>query len=237
MAPDRFGIRARLERRRRRWRIALTVVVAAVVIAGGWAVWGSPLLSVDTVTVAGHEHVDRERIKEAAEVPLGTPIFQMDLDSIAEGVESLLPVASADVSRQLPRTIEIRVQEREAVAWVLKGSTPWAVDAGGTVYRALKSRPKHLPELDVDLKDDRARGAAAQVAADLVAADDDLLAQVRTVSARSKDSVELDLSKGRRVVWGSVDEAEHKVATLTALLQIDAQRYDVSAPERPTTGK
>jgi cell division protein FtsQ len=37
------------------------------------------------------------------------------------------------------------------------------------------------------------------------------------------------------VVWGSAEQNEEKAVVLRPLLKVDAERYDVSAPELPTT--
>ena len=67
--------------------------------------------------------------------------------------------------------------------------------------------------------------------------DDDpaLRKQMQAVSAATKDSIQLNLTKGRTVVWGSRADSSHKLTVLKALLRIKADRYDVSAPDQPTT--
>ncbi len=56
-----------------------------------------------------------------------------------------------------------------------------------------------------------------------------------SISASTKDSIILDLTKGRTVTWGSAGNAERKLTVLNSLLQISAKEYDVSAPDQPTT--
>ena len=55
------------------------------------------------------------------------------------------------------------------------------------------------------------------------------------VVARSRDDVVLSLRGGALVQWGSAEQAEAKIAVLTALLPLKASYYDVSAPDLPTT--
>lgn len=232
---DRFTEKLRQQKRRRMWRIVAVVLAVVLVLAGVWAVWFSSLLEIRGVDVSGTEHVPVERVVRAAEVPLGTPLPRLDAEAIAERVGELAPVESVRVERDLPHTVRIIVTERNAVAWIDRSGTPWAVDAGGVVYRPLNSRPSHLPELDVDDEDRRVLGAVARVAADIADGDATLLRQTDTIRAETRDSIELDLSKDRTVVWGSAEQAEAKLSVLGPLLQISARSYDVSAPERPTT--
>lgn len=230
---DRFAEKVRQQRRRRWRRIALgalAVVLAGVVV---WAVWFSSLLEVRAVTVVGTEHLTVERVKRVAQVPLATPLPRIDTEAIEERVAELPPVESVTVERDLPHGVRITVTERTAVAWIERDSTPWAVDATGVVYRPLNSEPDHIPQLSIDADDRREVVAAARVAADL--ADSSLARQVQSISAESRDSIELDLTKGRTVVWGSAQDSAAKLDVLEPLLRIDARVYDVSAPERPTT--
>lgn len=234
---DRFTEKLRQKRRRSRWRIAAVVAVVLALAAGVWAVWFSSLLETRDVAISGTDHLQTTRVMRTAEVPLGTPLLRVDTDAIAARVSELKPVESVKVERDLPHTIRVVVTERAAVAWIDRTGTPWAVDASGVVYRPLNSRPAHLPALDVDPDDRRVVAATARVAADIAAGDRTLLGDIDAISAETRDSIELDLSKGRTVVWGSAEDAQAKLAVLTPLLQIKARSYDVSAPERPTTLK
>ncbi len=69
----------------------------------------------------------------------------------------------------------------------------------------------------------------------LLALPPEVLAQVESISARTRDDVTLTLSgSGQRVVWGSASNSDRKAAILAALLARFAGsgpgEYDVSAP-------
>jgi len=232
---DRFTEKLRRQRRRTRLRIAGVVLAVVLLLTAAWAVWFSSLLEIRDVQVTGTDHVPVERVIRTAEVPMGTPLPRLDTEAVAERVGELLPVESVTVERDLPHGVRIAVTERSAVAWIDRTGTPWAVDASGVVYRPLNSKPSHLPELEVDADDRRVLAAVARVAADIAEGDEQLLRDTDTIRAETRDSIELDLTKGRTVVWGSAEQAEEKVAVLQPLLEIEASSYDVSAPERPTT--
>lgn len=232
---DRFTQRIE-DRRRRRNRLIVGSFLGLVLIGiGAWVVLASPWLTVRDIKVHGVEFLTGDEVVKAADVPGDVPLVRVDTEQIAKRVQELSPVATVDVERQLPRTLTIRVTERDAVAWTINRGARWAVDADGVVYRRLAKQPKHLPELRVDLDDSRALKAAAAVAGSLAEQKPKFAKNVRVVRAETKDSVQLDLKDGRLVIWGSADDAEQKVASLEALLPIRARRYDVSAPQRPTT--
>ena len=70
---------------------------------------------------------------------------------------------------------------------------------------------------------------------------EDLRDQVRAASGSSIDSIELELSSGKMVMWGNSEQPEKKAQVLKALLGLDEtaaeqiSEYDVSAPDFPVT--
>lgn len=235
MARDRFSERV-AQRKRRRWNWVISLLVLALLLAAiGWAAWSTSWLAAKDVRVVGIKHLAAEDVVAAAEVPMGTSLLQIDREPINERVAELRIVDEVSTSREFPNTIVITVTERQAVAWLRRGSTPWAVDANGVDYRALNSRPSHLPELKAKRSDRRSMAATAQVATELAQSDADIFRRVKSISARSRDSIELTLKSGKTVAWGDAELTEQKARTLAALLTVSARHYDVSAPERPTT--
>jgi cell division protein FtsQ len=59
--------------------------------------------------------------------------------------------------------------------------------------------------------------------------------RVDTVEVASVDEIQLVLSNGRRVFWGSAEQSDQKAEVLAVLLERPGQQIDVSVPGRPTT--
>ena len=81
------------------------------------------------------------------------------------------------------------------------------IDRHGVDYRSYSSAPKSLLEAKIAATEPRDRQQASEavgVVVELIAGSDPALRQqIQSVSAASKDSIELDLTDGRTVVWGS----------------------------------
>ena len=232
---DRFSQKLQQQRRKTRWRMAAVVAGLVLIGLGVWLVFYSSVLAIDEVEVSGTKYLTPEQVTQAAEVPMGKPLVRLEVEKVVDRGEELLIVKSATVDRKLPHSVLISVTERNAVAWLEVDGEPWAVDGSGVVYRQLANRPGHIPELKVDARDRRTVAAAAAVAADVMGDGSILAQQVQAISAQSRDSIELDLTEGRTVFWGSRQDSATKLTVLEALLKTDARVYDVSAPERPTT--
>jgi cell division protein FtsQ len=232
-AQQRFARRQRLVR----WRGWLPWAVGGlVVVLGGTAVWlfyFSSALAVSGVRVNGLDTVPLVTITQAAEVPLGEPLVKIDLSAIANRVRAVPAVADAQVTRAWPHQLVILVTERVPVVVVTDGSQFELVDATGTSFRSVPTRPARLPEAlvvgprrDVTIRSVVTASAALPVA---------LRAEVGSISATSPDSITLNLSSGVKVVWGSADDSGRKAEVLTVLMHRKAKVYDVSAPDLPVT--
>lgn len=239
MTTDRFLERSRIERRRRWKRIGIAVLAAAIASLLVWLIWFSSVLAVRGVEIAGRTTLKEGQVMGVAQVPVGRPLARVDLAAIEGRVAALPRVDTVEVSRSWPRTVSISIVERRAVVWMSVAGRIRGIDRHGVDYRSYSSAPKSLLEARIAATEPRDRQQASEavgVVVELIAGSDPALRQqIQSVSAASKDSIELDLTDGRTVVWGSRADGERKLAVLRSLLTIKASHYDISAPERPTT--
>lgn len=142
-------------------------------------------------------------------------------------------MATADVSRSWPNTIEIAVTERTPVAYFNSGDALHLVDGGGVVFKVVKDKPAALPEIKLPKvgPEDPLTRAVTGVLASLP---QQLRTQVVAVGAATPGSVELTLASGKTVRWGDASQGDRKAKVIAALLTREGKIYDVSAPELPT---
>jgi len=239
VSRDPFSERVRSERRRRWTRIAIAFLAVAAAVALVWLIWFSSVLAVKDVAVTGRTTLKESQVLRAARVPTGRPLARVDVGAIERRISGLNRVETVEVSRSWPHTVSIEVVERVSVVWSTINGRIRGIDRNGIAYRAYSSAPKDLLEATIDIADTSDRLQTSQAVAEVILLitdrDPALRQQITSVSAGSKDSIELDLKKGRTVVWGSSDDGERKLVVLEPLLRIGATRYDVSAPDQPTT--
>lgn len=218
---------ARRPARRRRVGPRARVAIAAVIATAlGWLVLASPVLAVREVSVVGATGRAAEEVAAAAQAPMGEPIARVDTGLLASRVLALPWVASVEVRRGYPSALVIAVTERVPVARLASGGF---VDASGMAFSPTGAEPEGLPVID-------ATGVGQEAAARVIASLPPSLApRVVRASASTRDDVELELRSGSVVRWGSAEEPAFKAQVLEALLGRRAERYDVSAPELPTT--
>ncbi len=229
--------RAGLWRKVRRW--LLVALALGLVGTGIWLVWFSTVLVAKNVAVEGMTTMSAASIRDEADVPLGIQLARLDTVAIETRVARMERIDQVDVRRRWPNTVLVSVRERVPVGWVLSNDVIRYVDRNGIDFRTVSRAPDNLLEIRIDTVDPLVRQQALESVTGVITylRDDarDLFAQIRYVEAETQDSVELRLTEGRTVVWGSAERNEDKVAVLRPLLKVGAERYDVSAPELPTT--
>lgn len=231
--------RRRFARRqwRRRWlawrRVLAVLTVVAVIGAAVWTVWFSTLLSVRSVEVTGTSMLKPAQVRRAAGVELGEPLVSVDLEAVRVRVAALAPVERVEVSRKWPDQVLVEITERTPVAVIDFGGTLRGLDKDGVVFREYRSAPAGLPRVTTPsgTSVDALREAAKVVAA----LPPELTRIVDHVEVRTVDQINLALTDGRTVVWGSAAESAQKAEVLRALLRHQAKTYDVSVPGQPTT--
>lgn len=216
------------------WKHVVGLLLLVGVVAGAvWLVYFSSYLAVEGVEIDGAHQLRPEQIRAAAAVPDGRPLARVDLDRIRSRVEAMAPVRSADVSRQWPDQVLIRIEERRVIAVVEFAGRLRGMDADGVVFKDFTKAPPDLPlvEASGQIGSDALHEAALVVTA-LPA---DLARRVDHVRVGTVDKIALVLRDDREVLWGSAEQSEEKAKVLDALLHHPAQRYDVSVPGQPTT--
>jgi cell division protein FtsQ len=226
----------RFTRRTRRRRLGALVVVGALGLVAGLIATAifSPILALREIRVDGTVRVDATAIRDAVSGQLGTPLALLDEGRIRSELAEFTSIRSYVTELVPPGTLVIHIVERTPLGVVASSSGFDVVDAAGVVLESSPSRPEGLPVLQIDEQGPAGTGFAA-MAEVLVALPAEVLVQVDSIAARTRDDVTLTLTgRDQRVVWGSASDSDRKALVLAALLGQFATagpgEYDVSAP-------
>lgn len=204
----------------------------------GWLLWGSPVLSVRSVSVDGVSTLSAEQVRETAGIEPGTPLLRVDVSSARDRVARLPQVHSVEVARGWPSTVVITVVERRPVALVGTPGSRSLVDASGVLFDTVTGDPPAgVVPLDVADPGPEDPPTMAALGA-LTALPPEVRVQVGGARATSAEDVTLTLTDGTVVRWGTAEETPEKAAALAAVLvQIEAGTLgpagtiDVSTPD------
>lgn len=216
------------------WRYVIgSVLLVVLAVTGVWLVFFSSTLTVKHVDVQGESLLSQQQILDAAGVPAGAHLVQLDLGALRTRVAGLAAVRRVDVSREWPDGVLIKVTERRPVAVVQLGGRYQAMDDQGVLFRTYQRPPPGLPRVvSTATVGSQALAEAARVIASLPSG---LAARVDHVGVRGIDQVTLTMRSGATVLWGSDAQSALKAEVLVRLLAQPGHTYDVSVPGQPVT--
>ena len=212
------------EHGRRRLRILLIGVCAALVGAGVWGLTLTPAMDVDRITISGNGAERTDEILKTAQMRTGLPMVLLDMDKMEQAVSALPWVKSARVRRDWPATVRIDVVPRVPAAVIpADGGRTALIDASGYVigWAASTSAEAALPHLSVPFDGSlggihTAADGPLAVAAAMPA---DLRAWVRTVTVDpAGEELGLELRGGAAVMLGEAVLLDDKMSAVRALL-------------------
>ena len=229
--------RTGLSRYRRRRLLALGLLVvlllAAAVVGGRSVLLHAARFRVSQIAVTGATQVDPSLIRAASGIQLGGPLLAVRADEVRQRLTAIPLLASVEVARDWPGTVQLTVTERTPVALASSATGPALVDSTGLPYQLAPKPAPRLPRLAADrvAPDDPATEAGLAV---LAALSPEVRDKLQVVEADGPGEVTLRLAGGKQVRWGSPDASARKAAVLAVLLTQPGTVYDVTAPDLPT---
>lgn len=223
-------IRRQAQLLRRKRRVVGAGIVAVVLLALVWLVGWSPVFVVRQVLVHGTSLASVQQVEDAADVPLGTPLAQLDTAALARRVEGLPVVASAQASRAWPSSAVIDVTERSIVYQRADAQGYQWIDAHGVIFQVSSAR-QQVPVANLPSTGDRQ--LLADVATVVMALPGDVRSRVQSLQASSRNNILVVLDHDQSIFWGGAQQSDLKASLLPTLLAQQGSVIDVSAPSNP----
>ena len=206
----------------------LAWLLAVLVVVTWWTLYQSRWFLIQDVKVTGTKRLTVAAVLNQAQVNVGQPLMAANPHTLHERIMMLPVVRQARVERSWPHTLLITISERKPIAAVpAKGKYIW-VDEKGHVAGQSTTLPKNKIVV-------RATPETAAIRAAL-----DVYAGVPkrwkalSFSAKTQDSVQVQLHRGIIVVFGSSEDLSIKVKVAGTLLSKGYKFINVSAPYNPT---
>jgi cell division protein FtsQ len=155
--PEKEGLKE--IRRRLSWvlKTALGLIsVGAVVVLGKTGAkrlfWENPAYAVADLRVSTDGMLTRAQVLELLGLEEGQNIFSVNVERMKATLDELPQVERAEVRRRLPDRVEIRIVERQPIAWVASTADAelgvhgqaYLVDARGYALKTRKVLPEYL---------------------------------------------------------------------------------------------
>ncbi len=243
LAPNQVSQRRRERRRAKRalalrtamwWGMGIVALVALV-----WVVGFSSLLSVREdslqVSVRSGEDLDTDFARSRLLREVGTPLLRVDTGAVADSLMENPQVADATVSRLWPGGLSAELTPRVAVIAVETKDGYQCVAEDGVAVFTTETTPDGLPVVKAG---DAGSATGTQIEEVLTVWADlpiELRQEIASISLQGT-TLGFTLMNGASVIWGDESQTEFKSQVLQLLLsEREAQTYDVSTPNRPST--
>jgi cell division protein FtsQ len=132
------------------WRAAGVAMPVAVALVAAWLLRAPmrhhPYFAVREVALRHHGRLSPERLRQAAGIEPGTSIWDVDVERAKARLEEEPWVRTADVRRELPHRVVIRVREHRPAAIVAVAEpTPalYYVAANGRIFAPVAATDSH----------------------------------------------------------------------------------------------
>lgn len=129
------------------YTVALGLFVA---VLATYAVFQSPLFQLQRIDVVGGERLSGADVLTWTGLSLGQNLFDLDTETIEKELLRHPLVANVTVSRRLPATLQVVVDERKPVALLSVGGGLWAIDAEAIALFESTSLTLTLPLITLD---------------------------------------------------------------------------------------
>lgn len=240
MTGRRPGTDATPHRGRKRLA-AIAAITAAVVTATAVGLTRSPFVHARTIRVHGASHLTRSDVLSMAQIAVGVNVFMLDAGAAERRLEADPWVAEATISKHLPSTLVVDIQERSPVAVIESTGLLRLVANDGTLLNTagpgvalplIASAETTIPELAPAAVRDAARAVAVMAPV--------LRRQVAQVSILADGTLRVDLRGGAPVSFGPAVNLVAKAQALQALLRWASAQgapiasADVRVPSAPT---
>ncbi len=129
-------------------RFVLMVVFFVACLLAGYFFSLSSFFSINTIKVEGNKLVGNDRVIALSGIEKGRNIFKINQQELSQWLRIDPLIANATVSRKLPGTLIINVEERKSVAVIATGQAFIWLDQQGTVItRMVKMNKFDVPLL------------------------------------------------------------------------------------------
>lgn len=232
-------IKVRRDEGRRRLRRLVVLALVMSTVLGGLGVTRSPLLDVDRIAVAGGARTPAADVVGASGIANRQPMVEVDVEGAERRVEALPWIADAEVVRRWPGQVRIDVTERTAVAQVATTDGRWVlIDVDGRLLERVPAPVAGLVRFTKPVSGDPGDDLGRRLAASrtVAAAIEEPLDQRISDVGEAAGSVELRLTDGGRVLFGSAEQLPEKLRALEELIGTGPRWcpvWDVRVPSAP----
>lgn len=215
--------------------VAIGAGVLALALILGAVLFMAPVFTVRNVNVEGNKIATVKDITDAAEIVEGENLLRLDTAAAANKVASVPWVQTVTVDRSLPTSVDIKITEREVVAFVKSAEGDRLIDSNGHEFVIAKPPTGAVEITNIDSRDLEKAAIQRSSAVEILShVNDRIRAKLVAIDASSQHNYVLKFRDGRTVTWGANENNEAKAISLETVVKLRGKDWNITNPELVT---
>lgn len=203
--------------------LVLGIIMAAALAFG--ICYAFPVFKVNHFEIQGLAQSTAKEVEDATGIDRGSNLVRVSPQSAAMGVAKLPWVDSVSVNTSLPGTVNVSITEVEAQAFVQRSDGDHLIDEDGRAF-VIQPAPAGLIKITGSNEDDQK--AFQGVITLIKALEKDTRDKIVEIDVPRRNEMTIVTKDGKRIYWGSVDNAKDKAITLKYALERGEANLDIS---------
>ena len=214
------------KRKRRKPIIGLSFFLLFCLLLSFYFFINSAFFNLQKIEVKGCATIEEETVKDLSGLTLGTNLFKIDRQEAITKLELHPVIKTARVSRKIPHTLLLEVEERIPIALIVGNGEYLVIDAEGIYLKQVDDLIDfNLPVISgISLSEQVSLGenlttleldSALQL---LRLMDESFLENVAEIKATTSYNLTLKMLQGVKIHFGSAEEIERKLQIIQELL-------------------
>jgi len=204
-------------------KFLLILLILILITWLGKQLYNSHLFDIKEIKITGNRRVTDEKILQLSQIAPGLSLLKISPREIRNALASEVWVKEIEIIRHFPRTLELRVKEREPFASLAIDGHFFLIDQEGVVLEYLKSGPigpviRDVKPAEIEIGKKVQSDSLANAIACLENLLPSLGQSIKEISAPSMDDLSFITSEGIRIIYGRAEEMAKKKYILNAIL-------------------
>ena len=205
----------------------------------------SPFFRVQKIHISIHnqetiDKIERSKINEITRRAKGQPMYRNSFKEIESEIQDMVSVASVDLSKSWPKTLNVKIVRRKAVAYIQTDQGIALVDSAGFVFQKSEEALVGYPSFEGLDEIEFAKTISDPTFIEVLnRAPSEIKGQIVIVRLDNK-KYSLELTDGIDIILGDSSNLKEKLAISWSILQAKKRSelgyIDVSVPSLPVSG-
>ena len=129
------------------FKIIKWIILLAIIVAGGIYLVMSPIFNISNISVTGNSKISTDEIISLSKIELEKNLFKYRNSDIIKNIQENAYIETVQVSKKIPDTIEINIQERQP-EFIIQFANAYAIIDNQGYILEISEKKQNLPLIE-----------------------------------------------------------------------------------------